>query len=121
MQIFDEKIGCVQVISRMFKERDGIHCLGLYGMGGSGKTTVCSALCRYFGPDFDKVYHLEIGSNDNGKEKLTKRHKELLRNLIGLSEVVVNKSEDPSLVRYWHVVIVTYSLAASLLFIYFVF
>lgn len=83
----------------MFRENEnGIQCLGLYGMGGSGKTTMCEALCSYFGPSFNfKVYHLKIGTNDmaESKENLLQRHKELLRKLIGLSQEQVDRIDHP--------------------------
>ncbi|KAG0566025.1 hypothetical protein KC19_7G032500 [Ceratodon purpureus] len=87
------------MISQLFQEDDGgRQCLGLYGMGGLGKTTMCKALCSYFAPSFNhKVYHLQIGSNDCkiSEKNLFERHKELLRKLIGLSEDEINRIQNP--------------------------
>ena len=87
------------MISQLFQEDDGgRQCLGLYGMGGLGKTTMCKALCSYFGPSFNhKVYHLQIGSNDCkiSEKNLFERHKELLRKLIGLSEDEIKRIQNP--------------------------
>jgi GTPase SAR1 family protein len=62
------------------KNRRGVYCLGLYGMGGLGKTTMCKELCSYFGPRlFHRVCHVEIGSNDTDpEEKKFKRHIKIL-------------------------------------------
>jgi ABC-type dipeptide/oligopeptide/nickel transport system ATPase subunit len=44
--------------------------LGLYGMGGVGKTTLCKALCSYFQGEFcGRVCHVELTS-DQGHERL---------------------------------------------------
>lgn len=101
----------------MFREYDkGIQCLGLYGTGGSGKTTVCEALCSYFGPSFNfKVYHLTIESNDRARsqENLFRRHKELLRKLIGLSQEQVDRIGDPRKVLLEPLILVVVSVTAA--------
>lgn len=39
--------------------------VGLYSVGGIGKTTICMALCNEFLMEFySKVYHLELESNN---------------------------------------------------------
>ena len=88
----------MQMIAQMFKDYKEIQCLGMYGMGGLGKMTICRALCGYFGPSFNhKVYHLQIGSNDSHKARanLLERHRELLRNLFGLSWEITDRNQDP--------------------------
>lgn len=43
-----------------------MQVVGLYGMGGMGKTTACKVLCNALSGDYDdKVCHAELG---NGSE-----------------------------------------------------
>lgn len=88
----------MQIISGMFhKNHEGVDRLGLFGMGGSGKTTMCDALCTYFGPSFNqKVYHLKMGSyNRNSvisyKDVYESRQKELLTKLFRLSNDEIDR------------------------------
>jgi len=41
----------------------GVRVVGLYGVGGIGKTTICKAMCNDLSKEFhDKVCHVELGS-----------------------------------------------------------
>ena len=45
--------------------KDKVRMVGLYGMGGIGKTTACKLLCNELSRDYyDKVCHVELGSNN---------------------------------------------------------
>lgn len=67
--------------------------LGLYGMGGLGKTTMCKALCNHFQKEFNgRVCHVELGC-----ESPLTLQKKVLKNLLrvrdDLLERVTNASE----------------------------
>jgi len=51
------------------KNRDrGVRVVGLYGMRGSGKSTLCQALCNKLCTEYrDKVCHVEFGNGSEGK------------------------------------------------------
>ena len=90
----------MQRLSEMFgecneKNQEGPQRLGLYGMGGLGKTTLSKALCNYFGPLFNyRVCHLEIGSNEKDPdEQKFRRHVLILKRLSGLSEERIARIE----------------------------
>jgi len=64
--------------------------VGLYGVGGIGKTTACKTLCNEFSNDFEgRVCHIELAStSSNSKEllqevliKLTRKSREVIQQL----------------------------------------
>lgn len=74
----------------------GCRVIGLYGVGGTGKTTLCKTLCNGFFPDFaGKVCHLEVRCKiktpiETQKEvlhALTGASKELLRAVTDFDKV----------------------------------
>ncbi len=49
-------------ISKVQQEDDGVHVMGLYGVGGIGKTCICKVLCNELSGEFKgKVCHAELG------------------------------------------------------------
>jgi len=81
--------------------------LGLYGMGGLGKTTMCKALCNHFQKEFNgRVCHVELGSESplTLPKKVLKNQKKVLKNLLrvrdDLLERVTNASEVLNHLRF---------------------
>ena len=67
----------------------GFRVVGLYGMGGIGKSTICKTLCNYFSTNFcDKVCHIEL-RNSQDEEKMLR---EVLKKLTDLRHDVLDKS-----------------------------
>jgi len=59
----------------------GIHVVGLYGVGGIGKTTICKSMCNDVSEKYcGKVAHMELGSQS--EEELLK---DLLRRLTSMN------------------------------------
>jgi len=53
-----------------------VKVVGLYGMGGIGKTTACKTLCNELSNDFEgRVCHIEL-------ERTTSNSKELLQKVL---------------------------------------
>ncbi|KAH9303271.1 hypothetical protein KI387_014854, partial [Taxus chinensis] len=79
-----------QEVANLFQnassEEDGIHIAGLYGLAGSGKTTVSMAFCDFNLRDFEgKVCHVEF---KRGKSVETAKH--VLQHLTRSAETLVN-------------------------------
>ena len=63
--------------------------VGLYGVGGIGKTTACKSLCKDLFSEFDgRVCHVEFGTGITEKERvervlltLTDLNKEFLKDM----------------------------------------
>jgi len=66
----------------------GCLYLGLYGMGGVGKTTLCGAMCSFYEVEFHgRVCHVEL--QHDTKYKRVERLKHVIRQLRGLDDRVV--------------------------------
>lgn len=75
----------------MFNKEEGRQYLGLYGMGGVGKTTLCVAMCSYFQDQYcGKVLHVELIS-DQLKERRLARLKRAVRQLTDFDKYVSNR------------------------------
>lgn len=65
-----------------------VRAIGLYGMGGIGKTTLCKSLCNDYHAEFNgKVWHAELG-----KKSAEEIQKDVLRHLVGTSETLLNQT-----------------------------
>jgi Ni2+-binding GTPase involved in maturation of urease and hydrogenase len=64
--------------------------VGMYGVGGIGKTTICKALCNELSSRFhDNVCHVEIGHRS--EMKLLRK---ALKRLTTLSHEILDKLDD---------------------------
>ena len=75
-----EKIGKVEVCKSY-----GVQILGIWGVGGTGKTTTCKVLCNKYFEEFEgRVCHVEFGVGD-----MLQMLQEVLRRLTDtISEVI---------------------------------
>ena len=75
----------------------GAQKLGLYGMGGMGKTTMCKALCNHFQDRFQgRVCHVELGP----REKYLDLQKKVLKILTNLDNEALQDITESEKVRY---------------------
>lgn len=83
----------MQLMSELFKEHNGIHYLGIYGVHGSGKSKQCQAMCNYYSEEYPGnfcIVHLEDDKvNDIGaKEKREKRLKLAIKKIVGSNQTM---------------------------------
>jgi hypothetical protein len=87
----------VQILSSMFEAgtgeedicKEGRLYLGLYGMGGLGKTTLCGAMCSYFQAEFrGRVYHVEV--QGDGVSERVARLKHAIGQIFGFDNKIVD-------------------------------
>jgi GTPase SAR1 family protein len=83
-----------QAVAKMFASSPSktrfhnVRAIGLYGVGGIGKTTLCKSLCNEYRGKFNgKVWHAELGKN-NAEEI----QKDVLCHLVGTSETLLKKT-----------------------------
>lgn len=81
----------MQVISKMFVDKDGVQFLGLYGDEGSGKSTICcEAMCGYFQKEFQgRFCRVELEFEADSKASTKKREARLrqtIQQLVGLDK-----------------------------------
>jgi Holliday junction resolvasome RuvABC ATP-dependent DNA helicase subunit len=73
--------------------------IGLYGVGGMGKTQICKIMCNEMDGEFDgKVCHVELGKQS--KHELVKKVLSTLTNTS--AEVVQEVGQDKVFVLYSH-------------------
>ena len=73
--------------------------IGLYGVGGMGKTQICKIMCNEMDGEFDgKVCHVELGKQS--KHELVKKVLTTLTNTS--AEVVQEVGEDKVFVLHSH-------------------
>jgi hypothetical protein len=64
--------------------------VGMHGIGGKGKTTICKVMCNYFHSSFHgKVCHVELE-----KMSLIELQKKVLRELTEAGDVLLQRVED---------------------------
>jgi GTPase SAR1 family protein len=85
-----------QVVAKMFARSPSrtrfhnVRAIGLYGVGGIGKTTLCKSLCNDYLAKFNgKVWHAELG-----KKSAEDIQKDVLYHLVGISTTLLNENMD---------------------------
>ncbi|KAG0586270.1 hypothetical protein KC19_2G077600 [Ceratodon purpureus] len=102
-----------EVASSMFTEgkvvgrdEESHGYLGLYGMGGVGKTTLCKAMCNYSQGEFsDRVCYVELPSEqvneDIARKDRLARLKHALGRLGGCNRSVIDSITDKTIQQGW--------------------
>ncbi|KAG0617225.1 hypothetical protein M758_5G174500 [Ceratodon purpureus] len=107
----DDIRGCdrlCEITSRMFEEgtseeiicREGCYYLGLYGLGGVGKTTLCKAMCSYFQKEYgSRVCYVELPSDAeerSAERDRISRLKSVIQGLTGCDTRIVDRIHSES-------------------------
>jgi len=88
-------MSCLQLIRKKMDKSQvssnyKVQVVGLYGVGGIGKSTVCRALCHELRLEFGgRVCHVELATKSDDKKEV-ELLREVLRRLIGTRHEVVN-------------------------------
>lgn len=93
----------MQHISSLFMEKNGIQCLGLDGVPGSGKSKLhCEAMCNYFNEEFQGGFcAVELESDNPGDSKVAAEKKRLdrlkkaIKLLVGLNKNMSKIDSEP--------------------------
>ena len=69
--------------------------IGVYGMGGTGKTTLCKVMCNYYFAEFGgNVIHINLTSNTS-----VEHQKKVIAKLTGATQDELSRISDPDEVR----------------------
>ena len=80
-------------------KKTGTLRLGLYGMGGIGKTTLCKDLCHHFQKDFSgRVCHVDFGEPSDA----VLRQKQVLGELCSIRDEELDRIKDTHTVIQLH-------------------
>ncbi|KAG0615814.1 hypothetical protein M758_5G068900 [Ceratodon purpureus] len=80
------KVVCEKINQQM--QQNGVRVIGLHGIGGIGKTTICKAMCNEMSKEFHgKVCHIELKSSTEAVQLL----RELLKRLTKSKHDIVDR------------------------------
>lgn len=87
------KLSTVGIGSNSFWKGPHARVVGVHGMGGSGKTLLCKALCNIHHAEFPgRVLHVELkGYKDFKPENIIETQKLILETLTDASSVLLRK------------------------------